>query len=261
MARTISAMYRYPVKGLSAEPVRSAHLQHGCAFPGDRRYAITHRNSKFDHQQPAWIARRHFTVLAYSPSLARLQAVYDQDTHTIKLACEGRSWQIGIHDSDANALLCQVLTHLNVETQPGPYRLVEVAGVALTDSPEPLISLMNSRSIEDLQKTTGFTLEHTRFRGNLWYEGQQAWEERHWAGKVLSIGGARLRVVEEIVRCSAIDVNPLLGERDLMLLNRLGGIYGHSCFGVLAEVLHSGTVTTGDVITETNCEPYGPLGI
>lgn len=261
MPRTVSALFRYPVKGLSAEPLRSVRLQRGCAIPHDRQVAIVHRNSQFDHQQPAWITRRHFTVLAYTPSIARLGVSFAPDRRIISFTFDAHNWQIGLDDRNANEQLNQVLQHLKIDSQPGPYTFAEVEGSALTDSPEPLISLMNTRSLADLQEKTGFSAQPSRFRGNVWFEGEEPWEERRWPGQVLSIGNLQVRVVEEIVRCSAIDVHPVKGLRDLTLLNRLAGIYGHTHFGVLAEVVQSGMLSVGNVITITPDLAAGSLGI
>ncbi len=236
-------------------------MQRGCAFTHDRQFAIVHRNSRYQPEQPAWIARRHFTVLAYSPALAKLNCSFDADRRMLTVKYNQLSADIFVDSKNAENQLNEVLHELSIDSQPGPYSLAEVDGTALTDSPEPLISLMNTRSLDQLAAATGFSIDAIRFRGNLWFEGETPWEERQWIGKVFSVGRAQVRVVEEIVRCSAIDVDPISGRKDIALLNRLGGLYGHTCFGVLAEVLQSGQVTVGDNFTEFQSQPYGPPGI
>ena len=44
----IAGLYRYPVKGLSPEPLSSVLLEIGQTFPADRRYAIENGPSGFD---------------------------------------------------------------------------------------------------------------------------------------------------------------------------------------------------------------------
>ena len=44
----IAALYRYPVKGLSPEPLERVSLQAGGTFPGDRAFAIENGPSGFD---------------------------------------------------------------------------------------------------------------------------------------------------------------------------------------------------------------------
>ena len=44
----IASLYRYPVKGLSPEPLASVALETGQTLPADRRYAIENGPSGFD---------------------------------------------------------------------------------------------------------------------------------------------------------------------------------------------------------------------
>lgn len=250
MSAIVTALYRYPVKGLTAESLSTVLLQRDCAFPHDRQFAIAHCHSQYQPQQPAWVTRRHFAVLAYSPSIACIGASFDAPNRCIKLRIDQQSFELFVDHNDINARLNAALQSLHLDSQPGPYTLAEVPQVALTDSPEPLVSLMNTRSLDDLQQRTGNVIEAARFRGNIWFEGVNAWQERHWPGKVLSVGRLQVEVVEPIVRCGAIDANPLSGERDIALLQKLNGLYGHNHFGVLARVLNSASISIGDLIEE-----------
>jgi uncharacterized protein YcbX len=56
MAR-IQAIYRYPVKGLSAEPLPRTALTTGATVPGDRLYAIENGPSGFDPATPSYLAK------------------------------------------------------------------------------------------------------------------------------------------------------------------------------------------------------------
>jgi len=49
----ITSLYRYPVKGLSPQPLPAVPLEVGQTFPADRRYAIENGPSGFD---PAAVA-------------------------------------------------------------------------------------------------------------------------------------------------------------------------------------------------------------
>jgi hypothetical protein len=50
---SIHAIYRYPVKGLSPEPLTRTKLAVGETLPADRLYAIENGPSGFDHAAPA----------------------------------------------------------------------------------------------------------------------------------------------------------------------------------------------------------------
>ena len=49
----IHAIYRYPIKGLSPEPLDRAALTSGDTVPGDRIYAIENGPSGFSAGKPA----------------------------------------------------------------------------------------------------------------------------------------------------------------------------------------------------------------
>ena len=52
LATTVTAIYRYPVKGLSAEKMNRVALTPGECLPHDRRFAIALASTRFDPQRP-----------------------------------------------------------------------------------------------------------------------------------------------------------------------------------------------------------------
>ena len=55
----IESIYRYPVKGLSAEAVSEANLQAGCSLRDDRRFAIALGSINLDLNERGWMAKNH----------------------------------------------------------------------------------------------------------------------------------------------------------------------------------------------------------
>jgi uncharacterized protein YcbX len=51
----LQSIYRYPVKGLSPEPLPAVALEPGQTLPADRRYAIENGPSGFDPADPRWM--------------------------------------------------------------------------------------------------------------------------------------------------------------------------------------------------------------
>jgi uncharacterized protein YcbX len=89
MAR-IQAIYRYPLKGLSAEQLPRTALTTGETVPGDRLYAIENGPCGFDPAMPSYLAKQHFLMLMRNERLAKLHTIFDHSSQTLSLAREGR---------------------------------------------------------------------------------------------------------------------------------------------------------------------------
>ena len=59
----VAAIYRYPVKGLSAEKMDRVTLMPGECLPHDRRFAIALGSTRFDPQHPEWLSKTRFIML------------------------------------------------------------------------------------------------------------------------------------------------------------------------------------------------------
>ena len=82
----IRSIYRYPVKGLTPEPLARTLLQAGQTVPGDRLYAIENGPSGFDPAAPSYLSKTHFLMLMKNERLANLRASFDQDSHTLTIS-------------------------------------------------------------------------------------------------------------------------------------------------------------------------------
>ena len=60
MTATVIAIYRYPVKGLSAEEMDRVALVPGECLPHDRRFAVALGSTRFDPQHPEWLPKNPF---------------------------------------------------------------------------------------------------------------------------------------------------------------------------------------------------------
>src|SRR3990172_11879842 len=95
MAR-IAAFYRYPVKGLSAEPLARVTIAAGETIPFDRAYAIENGPSRFDPASPEHLPKICFLMLMRNERLASLRTEFDEADHRLVIrrngtgAAEGR---------------------------------------------------------------------------------------------------------------------------------------------------------------------------
>src|SRR5690349_22074317 len=89
MTITISTIYRYPVKGLSPEPLGRVALTPGKCLPQDRRFAIALPSTRFDPARPEWLSKTHFVMLMRDEKLAQLQTRFDGETGELAAKRDG----------------------------------------------------------------------------------------------------------------------------------------------------------------------------
>ena len=114
--------------------------------------------------------------------------------------------------------------------------------------PNKSISLINLNSIKDFEKLSNYQVEHERFRGNIYVEDLDKWEERKLVGKVLSINDIKFKVIKEIPRCSATNIKPKTSDINLNIPFNLKKIYNHINLGIYLDPLNDGKINKGDLI-------------
>ena len=114
--------------------------------------------------------------------------------------------------------------------------------------PNKSISLINLNSIKDFEKLSNHQVEHERFRGNIYVEDLDKWEERKLVGKVLSISDIKFKVIKEIPRCSATNIKPKTSDINLNIPLNLKKIYNHINLGIYLDPLNDGKINKRDLI-------------
>jgi uncharacterized protein YcbX len=258
MAAIITQLYRYPVKGLSAEPLDRVTLATGRCLPQDRRYAIALGSTYFDPAQPQWLVKTSFIMLMRDEKLARLSTRFDPRSELLTIAERGVVLlEARLSDPDGREILARFFEDFLGEAVTRPLRVVEAPGHAFADarskpnaSTGQYVSLINLASLSDLESKLGATIDPIRFRANVYFTGLPAWKEQEWVKPehVLTVGAARLRVVAPITRCAATEVNPETAIRDIAMVAELMRHYAHNMMGVYAEVVSAGAIGVGDPI-------------
>jgi len=252
----ITAIYRYPVKGLSAERLARVALSPGDCLPQDRRFAIALASTRFDPARPEWLAKTNFAMLMRDETLAELRTRFDAASGVLTIERDGRRlFAAAITEQDGRERAGKFFADFLGDRLDGPPRLLEAPGHTFSDARRKpnattykYVSLVNRASIAALEAALGTPVAPLRFRANLYLEGLPAWAELDWIDRDITAGGARLRVVSPITRCAATHVNPETAERDLDVVNALQQHFGHIHMGVYAEVAGAGEVVEGDTI-------------
>lgn len=245
----LSAITRFPVKGLGPDPLDQVQLMAGAALPLDRAWAIENGPSPFDDAAPGHLPKKHFLMLAGQSDLARLTCRHDAQGHSYSVSLDGADpVTVKLDDPATHLPLFDVLNALLGEAVRGPLRLVHAPGQAMTDIPQPQISLINAASVHELSDRIGQPLDPLRFRGNLLIDGLAPWEEFELIGQAIRIGGVKCRVESRIRRCVATSVNPDSAELDSNVPAALFEHYGHMDCGLYLTVLEDGVIALGDPV-------------
>jgi uncharacterized protein YcbX len=249
-AARIHAIYRYPVKGLSPEPLTRTRLDIGATVPADRLYAIENGPSGFDPTAPRHHPKQRYLMLMKNERLARLHTRYDDASRTLVIASEGREAARGdLGTPQGRTAIEDFFAGYCAEELRGPPKVLHAAGFSFSDVAHKVVSIINLASVATLETAIGAAVDPLRLRGNVYVTGWPAWREFDVLGEEIALGAsARLRIVKRIVRCAATNVDPATGIRDLAIPETLLRTFGHADCGVYGEVVAAGEIATGDAV-------------
>ena len=236
---TVTALFRYPVKGFTPEALTALEIDADGRVRGDRVLAFRfadavtpHSDGGLDH----WPKERGLSLMRFA-SLARLRTTFD--------AAERR---LRIHDDEEGLVLDTVLD------DEGRREAADAIGGLTSrfqDRARGYVSLHGAASVHAVANAAPVAIDDRRFRSNIVIGDTHAWEELSWRGS-LRIGGMEFDIERPIGRCAAITVNPDTGVRDARLLGLLTKEFAQSepTLGVLLLPRHGGgTIRVGDDVT------------
>lgn len=245
----VTALYRYPVKGLSPERLTSVTLRPGETFPGDRAWAIENGPGNFDPEAPKHLPKIHFLMLMRNERLATLATHYDDETDTLTISRAGRQVARGqLSTSIGRSMIEQFMAAYMKDQLRGAPRVVSAPGHSFSDVAAKCVHIVNLASLREVEKSIARPVDPLRFRPNIVVDGVPAWEEFDWIEKCIVIGGVRLSVFKRTQRCAATNVDPAAGVRDADVPAALQRRWGHTDFGIYARVESAGGVREGDEI-------------
>ncbi len=246
MTAALANIVRHPIKSHGREDLQSVMLQGGQGLPFDRHWAVAHDAAKL---VDGWNPCVNFARGAKAPGLMAISARLDEAALAVTLMHPDKAdLTFAPDNADDLARFLDWAQGLNPAGRAQPARIIK-AGIAMTDTDFPSVSIFGLASNRDLSSRMGQDLSPHRWRGNLWVDGLAPWAEFDWVGRDVQIGGAVLHVQERIVRCKATTANPATGLIDADTLGALTDGFGHQEFGVYARVISGGLIATGDKVT------------
>lgn len=249
MSWRLAKIYRHPVKSLGEEELESVELAPGRPLPWDRTWAIGHGRTGWRPGRSPWEGSGNFVTQTYVPRLAQVSAALDEASGRLTLRHPDRpDLTVAPGTPEGDAALSDWAAPLAEGTAwRGPFSVCR-APVAFTDFEESHLSIASIASRRALEDLAGQPLEPIRFRMNLWLDGLAPWEDLELVGRKLEIGEVRLRVIDRVARCNATAANPATGARDLAVPALLKRNFGHSDFGVYAQVVRGGSLRRGQAV-------------
>ncbi|HKD24463.1 MAG TPA: MOSC N-terminal beta barrel domain-containing protein, partial [Xanthobacteraceae bacterium] len=173
---TIRAIYRYPVKGLSAQPLATAALTPGETLTGDRRYAIENGPSGFNPAMPQYLPKQRFLMLMKNERLARLETHFDDAEQTLRIRENGTEVARGdLRTPSGCAAIEQFFARYCADELRGSPKVLAAPGHSFSDVARKVVSIINLTSVAAVEELVGHPVDPLRFRGNLYVEGWPPW--------------------------------------------------------------------------------------
>jgi len=247
-------LFKYPIKGMSAQRLDIMELSTELGLAGDRNIAIGRKPGVFDPANPKAVAKSFFLMLMRDEALALLDTQFDEQTGRWTVRKDGAvlvDADLGVPSDveKVQTFFADYLADKKVEPeliQTSRHKFTDISVVS--EEKSRAVSLINLNSLKALSDAIGTPVDPMRFRANIYFDGFEPWEEFDWIDKTLRIGECDLTAVMRTRRCAATQVNPKTGLRDLNIPAELKAHFGHMDLGIYAEVSSSGAIKLGDRI-------------
>ena len=251
----ISSIHNCPVKTLSFQSIESCDVKKDLGMANDRIFAFS-RGVELDkansmEKNPNERKLNNLLTLKNSPVLNKYNFNYNGN----KLSLHHNDKElisISANSFEERSKLSNKLIELE-STLAQPIFLLKNSEFPFFDTSHSnkvfnSISLINLSSIKDFEEKISEKIEPQRFRGNIYIEGIEAWEERNWINKIIKINDISFKVETNIPRCVAINLKPKTDDNSLNLLQSLKKSYNHFDMGVYLTALDSGDIYIGNEV-------------
>ncbi len=244
----ITSLFRYPIKGLSPQPLETIRIAAGKPFPFDRVFALA-RPGKINTAEPAWAKKGLFVMLMLDEGLARVRTHLDETALTLRVFDGDRTVLVASLDDADDRTRVETFFHRLVPGLAAAPPLVRARDGHFMDKPDNVVSLINLATLRGLEEQWGFPIDPLRFRANIYIDGAAPWEEFEWVGHDIRLGSAVFRVDRRNGRCGATNVDPATGNRDRDIPGLLRKAFGHKDLGIYLVARSDADLGVGDRLT------------
>ena len=245
----VVALYRYPLKGFSAEPLRRAEIEAGGTMPFDRSFAIENGPIGFNPEAPAYYPKTRFLMLMRNERIAEFSTRFDEATGVLRIF-RGSALlaEASLLTSEGRARIEAWVAENFSDELRGPPKILSAPGHSFSDKKAKVLHLVNRASVRALEEKLGRPVDPLRFRPNILIDGAPAWDELGWARREIRLPDLICKGDTRTTRCAATNVDPRTGQRDMAIPAALESLYGHSDFGIYLVARTAGTIAVGDAV-------------
>ena len=247
----VAGLWRYPVKSMAGEALDSVEVSwHGLA--GDRRWAFI-RDGQVRSGFPWLTIREHPELAWYRPRFAEpdrpdgsATLVRTPGGDELDVACPELAAELGagVRRGLGGRMRGEVGTGVRGEVGTGVRVIKQNRGVFDTFT----LSLLSTQTLAGLGRLVGMELAAERFRPNLLVDAMGGeFPEDGWVGRVLRVGGLRMRVDQRDQRCVMVTIDPVTLERNPAVL-RVIATERDARLGVYGTTVAPGRVAVGDLV-------------
>ena len=247
----IKKLYFSPVKSLSFSKKEKLKIKKNIGIKNDRIFAFTRIISENEansyEKNPNKRNLNFFLTLKNSPFLNKYNFEYGED-HLSFLCEKNLIKKISLKNNKNLKIISNEIKKCEPSINYSLHLIKNFYFPFFDTMPKNSISLINMNSIKDLEKKINHKIDHERFRGNIYIENVDPWNEFKWINKTISVNNCLFKVLKKIPRCSATNLMLNSDKVDINIPKKLRQIFGHIDLGVYLKPLTDGMININDKI-------------
>ena len=243
----LKEIWRYPIKGFNGEKLNSVFLKKNNIIPGDREFALKrNRDKNIKNKDNQWKPKRNFIQLLNYPEISKFHIVIDKNLDSLSISFDDKK-KINFNIYDNNKI-SEFFHKRLIKSLKTSLSFIKLKENGFTDNFNPYVSICGDASIGEVSKRSKLRLENERFRINFILKTDKPFEEFSWVGKIITLGESKIKIIEKVGRCSAINIQPKTSHNKKDLIQIMLNQLGHKNLGVFGVVLNDGIINKGDVL-------------